>query len=816
MTIKRSTSILCFLCTAFLLILVAFCCGAHHISNAYAKTQKEVSTLEELKSALADKSGPQTISIAKDITISEELHVPSGADVTLVAPQPAKLIMDVANNDANVVGRSMLTVDKGATLTIGDSTANLYFDGNNAVTNTSLMGVLLTVEGTATIKNGEFANVDNKGVSGAPIYVKGGSLTVDNIHLHDNKYSWQQTTSNVSLWSKLEYWQAISGGIVAADGATVVINDGIFENCAYDKAIEHMSFPAVLSVNKDSKLTINGGTFKNNTGLYGGVLYVSYKGSAVINGGTFTGNKAFNCGGVVCQDFASTLEVKGGTFSGNSSKYGGALVVNDRYREATGDDGGSKISNLASSNGITSLDQWKRYGFEPKLTISGGAFDNNRATIAGGALFISCDDAQITAGTFTNNQAVRFGGALYLSTAPFKLKLSNVYVGKNNVDKLDRIIDYNHDGQQIPLYPGSGGGVWYCPTGDSEVHISNGVAFGDNKAVHDGDDFASVIKRHKVDNPDVNDPDQNKDFFITVKDRMLGGGKVDWYKDGSAVSDGADRYKEGDAPIEPISKSQDAVSLKAISKYDALTLAHRLATVVFENNKASRGGAIATNGTVIFGDKDQEFDITLKKKWSDEIDTGSVAAEKVAISLYNTTDAAHPALIDKIELSAENNWEYTIKNLPLQAGNKAITYKLTEEGAAERGYSVDVAVSGSGASVVTDENGSPVAQVNTADVAAGSKDTVVTFTNSPVPPVTPPTPPETPTPPSTPPVTPPETPSAPPVPPATPPVSYERLPYYLPKTSDTSGLSNLAAGCGFAAILCAGAAAALGLRNRRG
>ena len=262
--------------------------------------------------------------------------------------------------------------------------------------------------------------------------------------------------------------------------------------------------------------------------------------------------------------------------------------------------GGSMVNPIA---GNMTHEEWITYGLGVKLTVSGGTFTNNSA-FAGGAFYISSNDTEINAATIKNNTATRFGGGIYLSAVPYVLQMRNVLIEENNAENIDKDISSTYNGVTIDMPQGSGGGVWYCPTGDSEVYISNGVAFLGNGATHDGDDFTSVTK------------DSGNNYSVTIYERMLGGGLVHWYRDGDSQDTSVPRFNSSQPPLSTITGTSDALSLKAVEQakegasYDA---ARQLATVIMSGNKAGRGGAIGSNGTVIFGDRTKSSLFMLRK-----------------------------------------------------------------------------------------------------------------------------------------------------------------------------------------------------------
>lgn len=120
-----------------------------------------------------------------------------------------------------------------------------------------------------------------------------------------------------------------------------------------------------------------------------------------------------------------------------------------------------------------------------------------------------------------------------------------------------------------------GGGLWFCPTGDATAAVTNGAAIFGNKTIsrgtdNAGDDFVAV-------------PREGEQHYITLADRMLGGGEVCWYRDGGVSSgeagssggqlgapDGSPRY-DPDNPgermknIELPKGDNDGIALKAVT-----------------------------------------------------------------------------------------------------------------------------------------------------------------------------------------------------------------------------------------------------------
>ncbi|WP_033492468.1 SpaA isopeptide-forming pilin-related protein [Bifidobacterium biavatii] len=110
------------------------------------------------------------------------------------------------------------------------------------------------------------------------------------------------------------------------------MNSGIFDRVNTDT---QNSFFTGAFQQKGGSITVNDGTFSNNTGVRGSVISNAVAGgneksSITINGGTFDNNKTTFAGGVIMQnDGAGTTTIDGGTFSNNTSGSKGGVIHNN-------------------------------------------------------------------------------------------------------------------------------------------------------------------------------------------------------------------------------------------------------------------------------------------------------------------------------------------------------------------------------------------------------------------------------------------------------------------------------------------------------
>ncbi|WP_409199583.1 beta strand repeat-containing protein [Methanobrevibacter sp. DSM 116169] len=252
-------------------------------------------------------------------------------------------------------------------------------------------GMIILNNKVITIQNG-IVDGDNS----AKIFnvAKGASLTLNNITMI-NGY----TTSTYS-----------SSGITN-NGGTVIINSGTYAN--------NNGGSGAVIYNNGGTVIINSGTYANNNGGSGAIIY--NMGTVIINNGTFKDNTA-SLGGTVIFNAGSTsnsVTINNGNFTNNKATKQGSIVysqlaqltVNGGYYSynTAGDDGG-----LFYSSGPGTI-----------LNITGGTFSNNKASKQGGALMTASGAIlNVTGGTFINNTATGIGGAIY-SVSPGIATISN-------------------------------------------------------------------------------------------------------------------------------------------------------------------------------------------------------------------------------------------------------------------------------------------------------------------------------------------------------------------------------------------------------
>ena len=293
--------------------------------------------------------------------------------------------------------------------------------------------------------NYTFKNIILEGKSGS---------TGGGIHTHDDNQGITITLDKGTVIRNCNYIDApyVDRPIVIRDRYTddgkdskLIINDGVtIEGCKTNS-----NYPGcAISVYDKCKLIVNGGTFKNNDSQkasYGGsVIFNDDKAETIINSGTFEGNKAKGNGGAIVNYGKLTinggtfkdnvglsggaissmtsnceLNITGGTFANNKSidKWGGAIVAKNKVvvKNATFD------ANVSGNGGAIFAYDANNSVFE-SCTFKNNSATNKKTVKHGGALFVNgAKDVSIANNTFSKNRA-KNGGALFINNVEGKIE----------------------------------------------------------------------------------------------------------------------------------------------------------------------------------------------------------------------------------------------------------------------------------------------------------------------------------------------------------------------------------------------------------
>ena len=188
----------------------------------------------------------------------------------------------------------------------------------------------------------------------------------------------------------------------AYNGAVLQQNKGTnsFTNCTFTNTVsvdsaasgEDVGYGGAINVSSGD-LTITGGTFSGNEGIWGGAIMYNASGKTLsISGTTFSDNSATKDGGALELGNGS-VELTNCTFTGNEA-------LHDDITRTEGNGYGGAIDCYSATN----------------LSVSGGSFSGNVAW-RGGAMNINTTGSVSLSGvTFTANgstEYTRAGGAIY-------------------------------------------------------------------------------------------------------------------------------------------------------------------------------------------------------------------------------------------------------------------------------------------------------------------------------------------------------------------------------------------------------------------
>lgn len=469
----------------------------------------------------------------------------------------------------------------------------------------------LTIDGNLVLKGsksrgqgvGNIANVDGK------LVLKNGTLTGGEIT-----------------------WGVPAGAVLVNKGASFEMSGGSIENFT----IASGTLAAPVVVGPDGYFNMTGGTIQNNinnsqeANAAGGVLLYTWDdGNKVTAKMDLSGtakihqNKSWHGGGIYMIG-NTKLHMTGGTISGNKASQQG---------------GGICVAGIRNDNETC------------EFIMDGGVIENNEAQNAcGGGIYAYSNSITLNEGRIQNNTAAKHGGGVYVS-----------WIEKNNENGGDPAVLQMYDA----LITGNtatqlGGGMWFCPTGDGQIYVTNGASIYGNTSDGAGDDFVSVEKAKGT---------------VTLAQRMLGGGKVDWYADGAVEWANSTvnmlawmevgKVVEGVARFDPqnpgqsiaVNRSTANLALKAVASDEAKALAQSKAKLIITGNKAEHGGGVGCNGNIVIGRPNETYSLRIEKEWDETTseDMKTPVTLRLVINGYK---------LDEILLNKGNEWTAKLEGLP--------------------------------------------------------------------------------------------------------------------------------------------------------
>lgn len=546
-------------------------------------------------------------------------------------------------------------------------------------------GSFITVQNGTLIIDGAVLTNDTaigSGESIAPVYATGAKAQII-----FNSGEISNTRYEAPSWSLSNKQSA--GGIYVADGARLTMNGGAIKNnhsgiifgegqwtskdpsAKIDGKGWYTYYNAVggVIVEEGAHFTMTGGVIENNKGCTGGVYIglteVSYlweKDKTNINdlkkyksatfeltGGTIRSNIGWFQGGGVHVSGIGKMYMKGGLIDGNKSFAGGGILVMDGYKDENG------------TTAKVSLEDWKTV-YPAAFEMTGGTISENMAIACGGGIDLATDNALLTGGTIKNNIALDQGGGVYVTCVPYTAHIQNAFIAGNRADGRISTKVYGN----ILLRAGSGGGVWFCPTGTAEFYAENGIALAENHANLEGDDFwgsGRIAGEYKV----------------TLADRLPGGSEVTYYRD-----EAGNRYTPGQSQAVKVKNETGEVSVKAVMDPQGAAVTKKLSALFITDNRASKGGGVGSNGNIVFGKVPEhdnpQINVDVVKIWQAGLTKKEITVELRA--RLNGLDY----LIQRITLNEANGYRYSVRDLPATVGGQKLENLLYLKEAADSGY----------------------------------------------------------------------------------------------------------------------------------
>lgn len=665
---------------SFIILLIAFACTG--MTTVFAEEgATTVSSADDLIKAVADAPDGQEQIVQVDGTVS--------VNQTIQIPAKKKIKIEAKNGKGvleGTQGKYIFQVDEGGSLTLdGDITLKKGMAVNCAGSLT--MGKATVTEAKGAYHKGIINVEGNKAV----FVMNDGTITANTISDTDSgavriTAGAKGTIKGGSLCNN-EVRNQMSGTLLICNGGSCEMNKGeIKDNKDYSQ-IQSSGGVLVIGLNfkasetkkgEEARFTMNGGTISGNESPSGGGVYV-YGGNAAyygdffskayftMNGGMIKGNKATGIGSG--SDFTGgggggVYVECGGEFTMNDGKIidnisngqGGGVATYDQFVSLAGKRPYSDYKGV-SYLGREDLSKWPEF-FPAAFVMNGGEVSNNHAISnvnkgdngCGGGIYCASSGVTLNAGKIEDNVADKQGGGVYVGSIPYVLHMYDCLITANEASVI-------------------GGGAWFCPTGEASSYIHDGAAIYDNAAKEAADDLAVVRNSNS--------------YRTTADDRILGGGKANWFQDGalncSTILGSADgsvaRYqkdRDKNVPVSSIKNSKDALALKSVPTDYAKEQAKACAKLFITGNTSARGGGLGSNGGMVLGKSyEAPQEISVEKVWKTGEDNENVKVPDSVTVWLVTEDGQR---VDKAVLSADNNWKHTFTGLPSN-----IRYKVEED-----------------------------------------------------------------------------------------------------------------------------------------
>lgn len=592
----------------------------------------------KLESVAENQSG--SFKLMKDLDCNEEIILKSGSNITL--DLNGCKIKYSSNN------KSLFNVSNSAEFTITDSNPGV----DQIAGSQSLQDQDQNLIADNCGKTAEMSHYVNDVPNELTYYVTESNVnTTDSTRTNETTYKHE-----VKITGAIVACSSSKVNLINLEGGTFNLQGGVLtqkNNCNVD---------GLIYAHNGSTVNMSGGYVCGaSMGSSGAGAGIRVEGSTLdegstleISGGVIAGNYAPSGGGVYAKN--STVYMVGGIISGNGtnnyqSGYGAGIcaegsmvtitngyITNNKYQYYI--DEVHKGNGCHGGGGIAAFN-------DGNLTIAGGYITGNYSAEAGGGVYAGAWNRALSGftfsgGTIASNVAQNSEGGGIRISAPtvgeFNVSDKKAYITNNTTNTtndwggggvfVQGSSDQGIKSASLNIYNalitnnhanGFGGGFAACPTGETAITDTNGIAvFGNSDGNSDGGYNRSGGTHEKTDDKDEKDGGEitekfkeaghqdlflirdhtNGEYIAAVTGQMLGGGAANWSGTIDNTPTSIGKYEGAQAKYmiglksEPIQEDMDAATAAA-------------SLFITGNRSNIHGGGIMTNGDVIAGSTTQ-------------------------------------------------------------------------------------------------------------------------------------------------------------------------------------------------------------------
>lgn len=403
---------------------------------------------------------------------------------------------------------------------------------------------------------------------------------------------------------------------------TLMMKDGMI--------IENNTYSGVY-ISGGAEFTMEGGTIRNNSGIYGGGVWVSDNGEFYMKGGSIENNKATSYGGGIelfdsnSSTSGAKVIITGGMIRNNEAKYGGGIYVGEQHKEGLFLNGGAITENTADQGGGVYV---KNNGL---MDMTAGNIQNNYARGQGGGIGIY-GTVDLSGGTIAENTADLDGSGVYFHSGKLGLsnditirdnqnvnvkedKNDNLFIGRSNSTvmypvsikgKLTGQIGYATSNKREDVWFAEGTADYSLTDEDASAFLSDegmGVALKNNKLWSAKAPETPVITKNLDERLQIVEVDQKVTLSVSSPSEDV---QYEWYQNDKASVEGAQLIAGENQTNLTLNPDKTGtyyyfVKLTSTKNHVSKNIMSKLAHIVVYEKQADKGsiqGSIETDGDI--------------------------------------------------------------------------------------------------------------------------------------------------------------------------------------------------------------------------